>query len=167
MMGYFFVYLGESYFERKELYSDLSMTLPSETMVNFQIPLTYYPQPNREPEDVRGEFVYKGKYYDLNKQWVKNDTLFIEAFENGKQKLLEQSLYQHVQDHVLDHQSKSPLEKSKRILANLLKDYLPETQFLLAYKEITFFSKSTLIPTIPHFSTRFLEINSPPPQRFC
>ena len=86
MMGYFFVYLGESYLERKDLYSDLSMTLPSETIVNFQIPLTYYPQPNREPEEVRGEFVYNGKYYDLNKQWVKNDTLFIEAFRERQTK---------------------------------------------------------------------------------
>ena len=166
-MGYFFVYLGESYLEKQAIYENINVTLPSETIVTFKIPLNGYPQPDREVSSTKTEFAYGGKYYDLNKQWVHNDTLFIEAFEDVKQAMLEQSLYQHVQDHVLEHQKKSPLEKSKRVLANLLKDYLPENSQSLDCQAVTFISKAKLIPTIHRFSTRFLEISSPPPQRFC
>lgn len=88
--GYYLVFWGLRSQARKDLLHRLDADKYSaEELIVVAIPMAL-PYPNQESrfERVDGQFEYKGEFYNLVKQRIENDTLFIVCIKNRQEKEL-------------------------------------------------------------------------------
>ena len=165
MGGFYFQYLLESHYAEKELYQQVSMSLPIDGMMEFQIPLTWYPQPNRPTERVEGQFKYGNQIYNKYEQRIHGDTLYLVCFNNGYQQAIEQSLFDNIADNLLDTH-KAPLQgKSSKIFKLSLTDYLQASSRKHTFRAINVDEAKELILFKSVYYVAFCpDVTNPPPQ---
>ncbi len=160
--GYYLHFLAKQQLVKQELYSNVAASVPFEGTMEFSIPIPYYGIVNKEYEAKQGEFLFKGKYYNVLGSKIVDNTLIISCVSNPKVKYLHEELFGFIQDNVLAGSSNDTNKKSKSV-----KVFLPEfasfsnkhTLYLFEWMD----SKSN-DEGPSYFSTRTISVNSPPPQ---
>lgn len=160
--GYYLHFLAKQQMVKQELYSNVAASVPFEGTMEFSIPIPYYGIVNKEYEAKQGEFLFKGKYYNVLGSKIVDNTMIISCVANPKIKYLHEELFGFIQDNVLAGANTDSNKKSKSF-----KVFLPEfasfsnkhTIFLIEW-----LSENAKNNCISVFSTRTIKVNSPPPQ---
>lgn len=108
----------------------------------------------------QGEVEYKGQYYNLVKQMIKNDTLFMVCIKDNNRAALEKTIGEYT-NIIVD--VPAPSSENSDLLGKIFKDYT------FVYQDVLIVSLSTTGtemsgPTDLVVSSPFLQIDSPPPQ---
>lgn len=165
MGGFYFQYVVESYYAEKELYQQVSTSLPIDGMMEFKIPLTWYPQPNRETERVEGQFKYNDQIYNKYEQRIHGDTLYLVCFSNVYQQAIEQSLFDNIQDNILDDNKAPSQGKSGKILKLSLTEYLQTATRKHSFQAIDWAEcNAPILFKSAHYLAFCPDVTSPPPQ---
>jgi hypothetical protein len=131
-----------------------------------KIPIPLYHQTDRKHfESVQGEFEYKGKFYEMVKQKVENDTLFVYCLNNESKAGLFTELSEHTQSHIIDFSGSQP-NPFEKLVKSFIKEYLPDVHYeinlALFVTDLQSVSQSDFLDfTIP---AALSEIPTPPPQ---
>ncbi len=163
-LGFFGLFVGLTYKSRQDLVQRLDNEdyLEEET-VTLKVPLALpYHIDSDEYERVDGEIEHNGEFYQLVKQKLEKDTLYIVCIKDHDSKRIKQALTDYVKtftDKPID------AKHNGKIFTGFIKDFLPSSM------EISTASSgwnSTVASTALYdsFSSRSIAVVSPPPQ-FC
>lgn len=160
-MGYYFQFLVEQHLQKREIYSNVSATLPFEGTVDFSVPLPLYGIVNSEYEAKQGEFFYKNKYYNILGSKVVDNVMIITCVASPKMQKLNQELLSFIDEYVLGTDDGSNAKEKKT-----LKFFSPE--FAGFAKKVSFYLYDFIEPLsiLNHQLTVLagtLHICSPPP----
>ena len=93
----------------------------SNDLVVFSVPISLpYPLQQQGFERVDGQFEYQGEYYNLVKQRLENDTLFMVCIKDHKQKKLVNVLHEYTN---LANNLPASAQHTVDLFAKLFKDY--------------------------------------------
>lgn len=135
-----------------------------EELTLFKIPVNQYSQSSQSNFNrVEGDFKHNGKFYEMVKQRLKNDTIYIYCLDDEKQALLYANLEDHVRTHIVDSKgTKSNAEK--KAFQNLIKEYIAKegrnnsfTSYILAINENSVYKPQ-------RYYSPNIAILSPPPK---
>lgn len=127
--------------------------------ITFKVPLSIPYQTNSDFERVDGDFKKDGKFYNLVKQKIENDTLIIVAVPDHAEATLFESLVDFVQLN-----TDNPIsQKAGKLIETFAKD------FICSYSSITTASfgwimERSYTEVQTPLATVVLSINTPPPQ---
>lgn len=160
--GYYLHFLAKQQVVKQELYSNVAASVPFEGTMEFSIPIPYYGIVNKEYEAKQGEFLFKGKYYNVLGSKIVDNTMIISCVANPKVKYLHEELFGFIEDNVLAGSNPESNKKNKSF-----KVFSPE--FASFSNKHTLFIYEWLASKvndseIVQFSTRGIKVNSPPPQ---
>lgn len=167
MLGFYGVYMGWQ-LRNAQLTSDRldRDQYSSDDAVTFKIPFAIpYAVDQDEYERASGEFVHEGQVYQMLKQRLHNDTLYIVCVKD----LAGQEIHQAMTDYVktfTDKPANAKQETSKSLSANFIKDYLTtgiviQSQSAGWGKLVTYADPSLLVP-----SSHTLGVKHPPRNHF-
>jgi hypothetical protein len=103
-------------------------SLPEQSLQLIKIPVPLYHQPDRpHAEPIQGEFEHQGRFYQLVKQQLVNDTLLVYCYQNHEKAQLIDELAQHQETQAAPLDAKNAPGKSAKSEKPFapLKDYLP------------------------------------------
>jgi hypothetical protein len=134
MMGYSVLY----YLQHQSLEREISRAIDAEKISDedlqvVKIPLTFYPQGDRGFERAVGSFRYQGKYYEMVKRKIENDTIYVYCLINQKKEVLVNKLARHIQTHIADVKSPQPGKSQKSTVPGFIKEYLRGSASALAF----------------------------------
>lgn len=93
--------------------------------VSFKIPISLpYQIHNQGYEKVSGKFEHDGEFYNLVKQKIEKDTLYVVCIRNTSKKNLSSQM-EDFENSVNDYPS-SPSSQSKKLLNSFIKDYIAQ-----------------------------------------
>jgi hypothetical protein len=120
--GYYLVFWGLRSQAKKELLHRLDADrYSSEDLLVLTIPISLpYPIQQNGYERVDGEFEYQGEYYNLVKQRLENDTLFMVCIKNHHEKKLVNALSEYTS---LANSLPSSAKNTIDLFGKLFKDY--------------------------------------------
>ena len=164
-VGYYFVFRIQHQKAEKEFQEYISSTIISEEELTlFKIPVTEYAARGASDFDrVEGDFEQNGKFFEIVKQRLQNDTVFVYCINNEKEEALYAQLSDHINTHIVDGK---PVKnnKSEKSYKNLLKEYLPKTY------EVCIDNTSFVVISNSNFAynktliSAYLPIFNPPPE---
>ena len=164
MLGYYVVFVFRQAAVKAEMANKLTLgKVETADLIVIKIPVPLYHQTDRRGfEEVRGQFEYKDKFYEMVRQKLEDDTLYVYCLNNEKKSGLFAELSQHTRSHVMDLSGNppGPLEK---FLKTFIKEYLPVADLnaclfrLSGKQEFARFNQVSL----PSF---IQEIPAPPPE---
>lgn len=133
-------------------------------LVVFKIPMLIYHYPDRELHHAKGEFEYKGNYYDIVKQNISKDTLYTYCYNNPKKAKLHKDLSKHNKEHIVNHEQTNSSNNAKKVIKPYLKDYIAIIQKinLIILPQTTKVAYPTLIVK---YSSIDMQISLPPPKQ--
>ena len=138
--------------------------IAEEDLIVFGIPITLPYQADRDFERVEGDFEYEGKYYEMVKKRIKNDTLYVYCINNVAQEQLNANLSKHTAAHVGDLTGNHGGKSAEKIIKQIIKDYLSQPAEIFS----TNLQKIDLLKTtthyLPHISSTARQVPSPPPK---
>ncbi len=120
--GFYLHFLVKQKMAEDDIYANLSATVPSEGEVVFSIPMPLYGSVDRDFEKKEGEFYFKGKYYALLGTKIENNTLMITCMANAKAKILNEDLFEFIQENIVSENHSKGKSKTTRTL----KLFMPE-----------------------------------------
>jgi hypothetical protein len=133
----------------------------TEDVVILTLPIALpYPVHNPGYERADGEIKYGGEYYQLVKQKVENDTLFMVCVRDHEQKHLDNTIYEYAN---LSNNLPAATGDAADLMAKLFKDYTflssidLSTNLVLQY-DLTFANISPVV------SQHAFSVDSPPPE---
>ncbi len=129
----------------------------------FKVPVPLYHQTDQGFERVNGSLEHEGRFYEMVKRKLENDTIYIYCLRNEQKRELVSKLNDHVQTHVVDFESHKPAKPEKPLPA-LLKEYLPHVQERLLRPEGLPTGATAGKPYLIHFSPLSLPSPTPPPE---
>ncbi|MBC8112271.1 MAG: hypothetical protein H7Y04_14545, partial [Verrucomicrobia bacterium] len=139
MVGYQFYIAWQQFKLKKELTRQIDKNLiADDNLLVFKVAISFYHQPDRKHfERVEGEFEAEGQFYEMVKQKLENDTMYIYCLKNEQKAQLMADLSKHTTSHFIDVKGKSSDEKGAYV-KSLLKEYLPfqENFFNFSFSEI-------------------------------
>ena len=129
--GYYFVYWGLQSKAKKDLLHRLDAdNYSSEDLIVISVPMSLpYPLQQQGYERVDGEFEYHGDYYQLVKQRLEKDTLFMVCIKDkGKNKLVK------VLNEYSNYANNLPVgsDRTLDLFGKLFKDYTPGASLYVA-----------------------------------
>ena len=90
-------------------------------MLIFKIPIDFYHQPDRKGfEDVHGEFQHEGKFFEMVKQKLENDTLYVYCIDNKAKQSVVSDVSEHTKLHLKD--TKNHTDKKQKNHPDLIKN---------------------------------------------
>jgi hypothetical protein len=163
MVGYY-VFVSIQQAEVKRAFLMYKPTLSDDDLLVFKVPIPLYHQNDRDFEMTEGQFESGGRVYEMVKQRLKNDTLFVYCFNDIKTQKLNAALSEHTQKYLIDYSGKTD-KREHNPLNTFIKEYLP-------------FALTTLVPDCNFFVLKqsmyqnetaslyavSVEITSPPPE---
>lgn len=162
MLGLYGVFLGVQFKYGQEVAQNLDNdNYPGADEMTFKVPLTlpYYAD-SREYERVRGEFEVKGEVYQLVKQKLLRDTLYIVCVKDHGSKKIKQALTDYVKTFTDKPESSN---SGTKLAPQFSKDFLTYCIRVVPGatgwgRELTFYNK------VPNSLENDSPIFSPPPQ---
>jgi hypothetical protein len=159
--GYSVLYWVENRQASKELQSQLDRgEFSGSRAITIKVPLALPYQPDRDYEQVRGEFEYQGQFFKLVKQRILGDTLYVVCVIDSKKKELVDEMNEFTRKASESSSTNQPLKLAG---SNPLQDYSNESAV-----ELTSSSAGWTV-SYPFFETQSFLIgstvdpNSPPP----
>ena len=161
-LGFFGLFVGLQYKTKLDLVQRLDNDdyLVEET-VTLKVPLALpYHIDSDEFERVDGEIEHNGEFYQLVKQKLEKDTLYIVCIKDHDSKRIKQALTDYVKtftDKPID------AKHSGKVFSGFIKDFLPSSIELASASSGW---NATVATTSLHdsFSSRSIAVFSPPPQ---
>jgi hypothetical protein len=160
--GYNFVYWALRSNAKKDLLNRLdagSYASSDAVILTLPVPLPYAIH-NPKYERANGEVEYRGEFYQLVKQKIENDTLFMVCVKDPEQKRIHQTINEYAN---ASNNLAAGAKHAMDIFAKFFKDYTspvsaePSIQLVLKY-DLVFAVNSY------EFTQRPLPIDSPPPE---
>ncbi len=163
MLGLYGVFLGVQFKYSQEVAQNLDDdNYAGADEMTFKVPLTVpYHTDSKEYERVHGDFEVGGEVYQLVKQKLLRDTLYIVCVKDHQGKKIKQALADYVK--TFTDKPTDTRQQSSKIFQNLIKDFLSisvsvEQQNSGWEKSISFSSIETRYEYIS------LSLNGPPPR---
>jgi hypothetical protein len=127
-VGYYFVFHYQHQKAEEEFAEYISSSIISDKdLTVFKFPIDEYALKETPGFDrVEGDFEQGGKFYEIVKQRLENDTIFIYCLNNEKEEVLYSQLTDHINTHILGGKP-GKNKKSDKSFDNLLKEYLPKS----------------------------------------
>lgn len=124
-VGYYFVFKYQHQKAEEEFQMLLSSaTISDEDLTLIKLPIDEYASKEFDGFDrVEGDFEHGGKFYEVVKQRLENDTIYIYCLNNEKEEELYKRLTDHINTHIVDGKT-SKNKKSDKPTNNLIKEYL-------------------------------------------
>ena len=163
MLGYYAVMAIKEVDIKNKLTKNIKSGVISDTeMLVFKVPIDFYHQTNRKGfEDIQGEFQYEGKFYEMVKQKLESDTLYVYCVDNKAKQSVVSDVSEHTKVHL--NNTKAHSDKKQKTPTNLIKEYLT-----LKFTSFSFNSFTEKEEPVFHFQVNtkpvFTDIISPPPQ---
>ena len=164
MLGYQVLFYFRAQAIENEINRSIDQGAVDESQLRvFKVPVPVYHQTDQGFERVSGSLEYEGRFYEMVKRKLENDTIYVYCLCNEQKRELVSKLNDHVQTHVVDLESHKPVKPEKPLPA-LLKEYLPHVQGQLSRPEGYVADIAARKPYPDHFSTRSLPSPTPPPE---
>jgi hypothetical protein len=165
MMGYsVFFYLQQHSLEKELARAIDNNRINEQELIVIKIPITFYPQGNRDYERVEGSIQHQGKFYEMVKRKIDNDTIYVYCLPNEKKEKLFNRLADHIQTHVADISNAKTPESSKQVVLAFIKEYLRGNAQGLPGFPATTSSEEAFSQYRFHLSSISRSIPSPPPK---
>lgn len=163
-IGYYFVFRYQHQKAEKDFRDYIASTSIDESELTlFKIPVQEYAEKGGSDfSRVEGDFQQNGKFYEVVKQNLENDTVFVYCLNNEKEAALYASLYDHIYTHILD--GKKSKSKKDNTTNNLLREYLPKSADFLSVGLIEMFDLKTNSNYGKTYISVDLATTSPPPK---
>lgn len=132
-VGYYFVFKYQHQKTEKEFKEYLnSVTFAEEEHTLFKIPVQEYAvKGGSDFSRVEGDFKHDGKFYEIVKQRLENDTVYVYCINNEKEDALYAQLFDHISTHIMDAKS-GKSKKSDNSTNNVVKEYLSKSKAALS-----------------------------------
>jgi len=130
----------------------------------FKIPITLPYQSDRDVERVKGNFEYEGRFYEMVKKQLKNDTLYVYCINNLAQERLKADLSKHTATQLGNTKDSTSQQTTEKIIKQVIKDYFSQTGDIFSAHSL---HSSFLTPTsffLPYISSSYFQVPSPPPK---
>jgi hypothetical protein len=128
VMGYYGVFMGLRYKNTLDVAIQLDADDYDESeVIVIKVPLSVPYMENTDFERVSGEIEHKGEFYNLVKQKLSNDTLFVVCVKNQQRKHIEKALEDYVK--TFTDKASEPGHQAK-LVPSFIKDFLP-TEILI------------------------------------
>jgi hypothetical protein len=164
-VGYYFVFRIQHQKAEKEFQDYINSSIISdEDLTLFKISVVEYAsKAGRDFDRVEGDFEQNGKFFEIVKQRLENDTVYVYCINNEKEEALYAQLSDHINTHIVDGK---PVKnnKSEKSYKNLLREYLPKAF------EVCIDNKSFILISNSKFAynktliSAYLSISNPPPE---
>jgi len=160
-MGHYVVFAIQQAELNREL-SKLKEVVSDDDLQVLKVPVLLYHQADRDLEPVEGQFEYKDTLFQMVKQKLQNDTLYVYCHKYKKTQVIHYDLAKSIKDRLIDISEHSGNHKNP--LKNYIKKFVPYTDF--AFTLLPFSAKSEKITAfaISYFSVAQPEMDSPPPE---
>lgn len=133
----------------------------SDDVVVLTLPVSIpYPIHDAAFEPASGELEYQGVFYQLVKQKIENDTLFMVCVKDHNQAALQQTMNEFTN---LTQNLPANTKHTMDLLSKLYKDFTPSATSMM---EIELVLKYDILFAVGHFSIiqQVLPVDSPPPE---
>lgn len=160
-MGHYVVFaIQEAKWKREFL--KLKKTVADEDLQVLKVPVLLYHQADRDLEPTEGQFEYKDTLFQMVKQKLKNDTLYVYCHKYKKTQVIHNDLAKSIKDRLIDLKEHSGNHKSP--LKNYVKIFVPYTDFALVAITPSPEERVSIATSTNDFRAVQLEIDSPPPE---
>ncbi|WP_143090987.1 hypothetical protein [Thermoflexibacter ruber] len=140
--------------------------IPDDDLFIIKVPASLYvPAKNTDFEPISGSFEYKGKFYDMVKRKVENDTLYIYCANNRYKEKIASQIANYVKSYVVDFENDKNNNQNQKLLKSFAKEYLQVSAYhiLSIYQRNKTSEKNVILddssPAMPLIATP-----SPPPE---
>ena len=161
VVGYYPVFWGLKYRARMEMNQRLDdENYNAEETVTIKIPLTVpYNTFGQDYERMTGSFEHHGEFFNLIKQKLEKDTLYIVCIKDRKEKQLHAAMTDFIK---LSTDIPTSSQQTLKLLSGLIKDYIPATSAVLTQDRK---AQSLTFGATPNFDllTNNLPVPTPPP----
>jgi hypothetical protein len=159
LAGYFVIFKMMQYSARQEMITLIKKNIPDQELVKVVVPNCLIPSSSDFRFTEEGEFIYKGRYYDIVRQRSEgNNTIFYCINDTNEEKLFD-GLNEHIKQNT--EQNLPQKNRTASLLKNIIKESIPNNStFLLCEQEcfnVCFFYSSFL-------KEQFIAVLSPPPK---
>jgi hypothetical protein len=163
-VGYYFVFQYQHQKAEEEFQEYLSSSVISDDdLTIFKVSVEEYATKQTNGFDrVEGDFEQNGKFYEVVKQRLENDTIFIYCLNNEKEEALYAQLTDHINTHIVDGKG-GKTKKSEKSANSLLKEYLPKTSYVfVCSRHHTILKRNFVYSKI--FTALNFPVTVPPPE---
>ncbi|HEY5749442.1 MAG TPA: hypothetical protein VIU12_25415 [Chryseolinea sp.] len=165
VVGYYPVFWGLKYRARIEMNQRLDdENYNTEETVTIKIPLTVpYNTFGQDYERMTGSFEHRGEFFNLIKQKLEKDTLYIVCIKDHKEKQLHAAMTDFIK---LSTDIPTSSQQTLKLLSGLIKDYIPTTPQALTQNRQ---GQSLTYGATPDFNllANNLPVPTPPPDRLA
>ena len=163
MLGYYFMMALKELDVKNELSNSIKGgNISDSEMRVFKVPLSFYHQPDRKGfEDVRGELQHEGKFFEMVKQRLENDTLYVYCVDNKEKKKVVADLSEHTKANLTDF--KNHTNKKQKTSISFIKEYLT-LQTVSFYFNVFPVLEISKFKYQEHLEAVLIEKTSPPPK---
>lgn len=163
LFGYYFVFTYRQTEVRREVESRIAAgKIAEEDLVVLKMSVSVYVQtPNTEFQPIGGSFTYEGKEYEMVKQRIFQDTLYVYCTQNKLHEALVSDLSQHIGRSLSD--TGNSQDPGNQLIKLIVKDYLPETVTIAAHFPAPFAQAVTRYVE-DGFSSFCAALTAPPPE---
>ncbi len=166
MIGHYLVLIYQQKVANLHFSQSLALDdIPNDDFFIIKVPASLYvPAKNTEFEPISGSFEYKGKFYDMVKRKVENDTLYIYCINNHYKEKIASQIANYVKSYVVDFENDKNNTQSQKLLKSFAKEYLKVSAYkLLSIYQSQTSEKNVILddssPAMPSIATP-----SPPPE---
>ena len=163
MVGYYPFFWGLKYRARMEMNQRLDdENYNTEETVTIKIPLTVpYNTFGQDYERMTGSFEHHGEFFNLVKQKLEKDTLYIVCIKDHKEKQLHAAMTDFIK---LSTDIPTSSQQTLKLLSALTKDYIPTTPTTLPQNHKVLSISFGTAPNLD-FPNNDLPVPTPPPDR--
>jgi hypothetical protein len=148
--------------ELKREFLKLKKVVAAEDLQVLKVPVLLYHQADRDIETTEGQFEYKDTLFQMVKQRLKNDTLYVYCHKYKKTQVIHTDLAKSIKDRLIDIKEHSGNHKNP--LKNYTKIFVPHTDFALVAITQPLEVRVSIATSAIDFSSVKPEIDSPPPE---
>ena len=165
VVGYYPVFWGLKYRARMEMNQRLDdENYNTEETVTIKIPLTVpYNTFGQDYERMTGSFEHHGEFFNLIKQKLEKDTLYIVCIKDHKEKQLHAAMTDFIK---LSTDIPTSSQQTLKLLSGLIKDYLAATPTALTQNRQGLSLAFAIAPNLDLPSNE-LPVPTPPPDRLA
>jgi hypothetical protein len=160
-MGHYVVFAIQQAELNREL-SKLKEVVSDDDLQVLKVPVLLYHQADRDLEPVEGQFEYKDTLFQMVKQKLQNDTLYVYCHKYKKTQVIHNDLAKSIKDRLIDISEHSGNHKNP--LKNYIKKFVPYTDFALVAITQPLEVRVSIATSAADFSSLKPEIDSPPPE---
>ncbi|MCY7351698.1 MAG: hypothetical protein LH606_13690 [Cytophagaceae bacterium] len=159
-LGQALVFWGEEWIEGRQMASSLNIYHSTDDLIEFELPVPLHQYGMEIQESSGGEFEYKGAFYNIVRQELRNDTLHILCYEDLNERVRHAGLSDFLHKNL---GTSSDNEKSGNWVKNWISDYDHASR-----RHLIFVYEDSPAPTRPAqtfcLTSPLLTTHSPPPE---